>query len=58
MARHTKHPEMLRELWAALGNDPYVIAECLARPALAEALVSESYAQENRPRSRRRGSEG
>jgi hypothetical protein len=50
MARHTKQPEMLRELWAALGNDPHVIAECLARPALAEALISQSYAQENHPR--------
>jgi hypothetical protein len=40
MARQTKQPEMLRELWTALGNDPYVIAECLARPALAEKLIS------------------
>ena len=27
---------MLRELFKALGNDPFAIAECLARPALAE----------------------
>ena len=26
MAQHTKQPEMLRELFAALGNDPFVIA--------------------------------
>ena len=39
MARHTKQPDVLRELFAALGNDPYVIAECLARPILAERLV-------------------
>ena len=32
MAQHTKQPEVLRELFAALGNDPFVIAECLARP--------------------------
>ena len=38
MAQHTKQPEVLRELFAALGNDPFVIAECLARPVLAEAL--------------------
>ena len=36
MARDTKQPEVLRELFEALGNDPFVIAECLARPVLAE----------------------
>ena len=36
MAQHTKKPEVLRELFEALGNDPFVIAECLARPALVE----------------------
>jgi hypothetical protein len=40
MAKNTKHPEVLRELFEALGNDPLVIAECLARPVLAERLVS------------------
>src|SRR5437660_9837731 len=39
MAQHTKQPEVLRELFEALGNDPFVIAECLARPALAERLL-------------------
>src|SRR5882724_11724865 len=38
MAKHTKKPEVLRELVDALGNDPFVIAECLARPLLAERL--------------------
>jgi hypothetical protein len=32
MARDTKQPEVLRELFEALGNDPLLIAECLARP--------------------------
>jgi hypothetical protein len=41
MAQHTKQPQMSSELFAALGNDPFVIAECLARPALAALLVSE-----------------
>src|SRR5437660_928300 len=36
MAQNTKQPEVLRELFDALGNDPFVIAECLARPTLAE----------------------
>src|SRR5438094_3617027 len=39
MAQLTKQPEVLRELFAALGNDPFVIAECLARPVLAERLI-------------------
>src|SRR4030095_9448814 len=38
MASHTKQPEVLRELFDALGNDPFVIAECLARPVLSERL--------------------
>src|SRR5438477_7219433 len=41
MARHTKQPEVLRELFEALGNDPSVIAQCLARPVLAERLVAD-----------------
>ena len=39
MAQHTKQPEVLRELFEALGNDPFVIAECLARPVLADRLL-------------------
>ena len=41
MARDTKQPEVLRELFEALGNDPFVIAECLARPVLTERLVAD-----------------
>ena len=41
MARDTKQPEVLRELFEALGNDPAVIAECLARPVLAERLITD-----------------
>src|SRR5437667_2592351 len=48
MASHTKQPEVLRELFAALGNDPFVIAECLARPVLAERLITELYAHDQR----------
>jgi N-acetylneuraminic acid mutarotase len=42
MASQTKQPEILRELFAALGNDPFVIAECLARPILAEWLSANA----------------
>src|SRR5882724_5425304 len=40
MAQHSKQPEVLHELFAALGNDPFVIAECLARPVLAERFAN------------------
>jgi N-acetylneuraminic acid mutarotase len=46
MAQHTKQPEVLRELFEALGNDPFVIAECLARPALAARFVADLPIQE------------
>jgi N-acetylneuraminic acid mutarotase len=46
MARDTKQPEVLRELFEALGNDPAVIAECLARPVLAERLIADLSAQD------------
>ena len=48
IASHTKQPEVLRELFAGLGNDPFVIAECLARPVLAERLITELYAHDHR----------
>src|SRR5437016_1195420 len=46
MATHTKQPEVLQELFEALGNDPFVIAECLARPLLAERSLPEVYAHD------------
>jgi N-acetylneuraminic acid mutarotase len=45
MARDTKQPEVLRELFEALGNDAAAIAECLARPILAERLIADLSAQ-------------
>ena len=48
MAQYTKQPDVLRELFEALGNDPFVIAECLARPALAERLLTNWYASDQR----------
>src|SRR5438270_12597013 len=41
MAEHTKQPQVLRELFQALADDPFVIAECLARPVLAQRLLME-----------------
>jgi N-acetylneuraminic acid mutarotase len=51
MARRTKNPEMLSELFEALGNDPFVIAECLVRPALSERLANEFYGTNATPSS-------
>ena len=48
MAKHTKQPEVLHELFEALGKDPFVIAECLARPALADRLLTNWYAYDQR----------
>ena len=48
MAKHTKQPDVLRELFAALRDDPFVIAECLARPALADRLLTSWYAYDQR----------
>src|SRR5438045_4032150 len=48
MAQHSKQPEVLEELFEALGNDPFVIAECLARPALSERLLTNWYAYDQR----------
>jgi N-acetylneuraminic acid mutarotase len=46
MASNTKQPEVLRELFEALGNDPFVIAECLARPVLTERLIADLSGQD------------
>jgi hypothetical protein len=46
MARDTKQPEVLHELFEVLGNDPAVIAECLARPILAERLIADLSARD------------
>ncbi len=41
MASHTKRPEMLRELFEALGNDPFLIAQCLAMPVVTDRLIRD-----------------
>src|SRR6478672_8208160 len=48
MAKHTKQPEVLREIFEALGNDPFAIAECLARPVLTERFVADLSAQDEK----------
>src|SRR6267154_532770 len=48
MAKQSKQPEVLRELFEALGNDPFLVAECLARPALADRFLTNWYAHDER----------
>ncbi|BAO45597.1 Kelch repeat-containing protein [Thiolapillus brandeum] len=43
MARTTRAPQRLRELFQALGNDPVKVADCLARPALVKRLLRNHY---------------
>ncbi|MGH9868456.1 MAG: Kelch repeat-containing protein, partial [Candidatus Polarisedimenticolia bacterium] len=39
IAQSTPMPDRLAEIYAALGNDPVLVLECLARPALAGRLA-------------------
>jgi hypothetical protein len=48
MAKGSQDPTALRELFAALGNDPFVIAETLARQTLADRLIRAWYANDSR----------
>jgi N-acetylneuraminic acid mutarotase len=47
-ARDSRQPGVLRELWQALGSDPQLVAETLARPVLAERLARSSFAEDRR----------
>ncbi len=40
MRRNSRNRQTLDELFTALGRDPFLILECLARPALAERLFA------------------
>jgi hypothetical protein len=46
LAQHTKQPEMLRELFEALRNDPFVIADCVGRPVLSERLATNFHVRD------------
>src|SRR5262245_59412711 len=48
MAAHTRAPQLLSELFAVLGNDPQLIAEALARHTLADRLIRNWYAHDDR----------
>jgi len=48
MVQHTRDERMLTELFHALGDDPGVIAETLARQTLADRLIRDRYAFDTR----------
>ena len=52
MAAHTKRPEVLNELFDAMSNDPFVIAECLVRPVLAQRLLTNVAGTNKKPLKR------
>ncbi len=48
MAARPGDPRVLSELFAALGNDPYLIAETLTRQTLVDRLIRGLYANDDR----------
>ncbi|HEX4825362.1 MAG TPA: MopE-related protein [Candidatus Polarisedimenticolaceae bacterium] len=49
MAAHSRDTRVLRELFDALGDDPFLIAETLARETLADRLLRNAYAADPLP---------
>jgi len=54
LASTTRMPERLRELYEALGNDPFLIQECLARPALVNRMARSFVSHDERIQGSRR----
>ena len=48
LAQNTKQPEVLRQLFAALDNNPHMIAEVLARPLLTARMARSFYEHDQR----------
>src|SRR5437867_1869290 len=48
IAQGTRMPDRLREVYRALGNDPLLVAECVARPLLADRLIHGFFASDRR----------
>ena len=44
IARDTRFPDRLRQVYRALGDDPFLVEECLARPALVDRLARNFFA--------------
>ena len=48
IAQQTRQPDLLREQWLALNNDPQLIAEMQVRPLLADRLLRAWYGRDER----------
>ena len=48
MVTDTRMPERLAEVVAALGDDPMLVQECLARPVVADRLARQAFALDER----------
>jgi len=48
MAENTRDPDVLRDLFAALGNDPDLIAETVVRQTLVDRMIRSWYAYDSR----------
>ncbi|HEU5179236.1 MAG TPA: Calx-beta domain-containing protein [Candidatus Polarisedimenticolia bacterium] len=46
MAANSRMPERLQQLYAVLGNDPFLIEETVARPALVDRLTRSFFAMD------------
>ncbi len=46
IVRETRDPDRLRELFAAVGNDPERIAEVIARPLLVDRLIRKRFVED------------
>ncbi len=55
MARETRLPDRLKELYEALGNDPFLVEECLVRPVIADRLLRSFFASDERIHATARG---
>ncbi len=47
VALESQHPELLRDVFSALDDDPYLVAECFVRPRLAERTLQHRYAADS-----------
>jgi N-acetylneuraminic acid mutarotase len=48
IVRQTRRPDRLQEIFQALGNDPFLIQECVARPAVVARLARHFFASDSR----------
>jgi N-acetylneuraminic acid mutarotase len=48
IARSTRFPDRLREMYTVLGNDPFLVQECLARATLVDRWAHSLFAYDKR----------